>query len=134
MITIVPENERLDFLPNHFGKHFLMLENLVYSFAEKMIDGYVGGYWEFAYADTDCVAPFMFFKEDDVKMTNLFSGDEVEVDGILAGMIVSIYAIEYLVNEVFDDALIDKLDALKDSAGQYAADHGFSSQYFTMTD
>jgi hypothetical protein len=135
-MNIVPENERLDFLPTQFKSHFLEIENCVYMFADKLIVGYTGGYWHFATENTEDygVAAFMFIKYDKVKIQHLFSDEEVEVDGVLAGMIVTSFAIEYLYNKVFDDFLVDKLDALKTVALQYSEEHGFARQYFRMTD
>ena len=42
--TLVPEEERLDFLPRHFGRHMLIVENSLYSQFAKLCPTYTGGY------------------------------------------------------------------------------------------
>jgi len=46
-VTIVPEFERLEQLPNKFGKQFLRVESAIYQFMEKLCKQYNGGYWDF---------------------------------------------------------------------------------------
>lgn len=44
----VPEAERLDVADQHFGIRFpLVVEPMVYRFAEQLAEGYNGGYWHF---------------------------------------------------------------------------------------
>ena len=43
---IIPTEERLNFLPS-MAEKYLHFENLLYHFAEQVIEGYNGGYWEF---------------------------------------------------------------------------------------
>lgn len=46
--TIVPENERLDAADQHFGIRYpLVVEPMVYRFAEQLAKNYTGGYWHF---------------------------------------------------------------------------------------
>ena len=45
--TLVAEAERLDFLPAHFGCHFLQVERAVYAWMSELCATYRGGYWEF---------------------------------------------------------------------------------------
>lgn len=43
----VPEEERLEVLPRHFGRHMLRVEHAVYHFMGVISPGYCGGFWNF---------------------------------------------------------------------------------------
>lgn len=44
----IPESHRLSQIESLFGLHFpLALEPTIYGFADRLSDGYQGGYWEF---------------------------------------------------------------------------------------
>lgn len=46
--TLVPEAQRLDTADEHFGIRYpLVLEPMVYQFAEQLTEGYSAGYWHF---------------------------------------------------------------------------------------
>jgi hypothetical protein len=49
-LTIIDERKRMSFLPNNFGPDMMQIEGRIYSYASKLLDGYTGGYWEFANA------------------------------------------------------------------------------------
>ncbi len=134
-MNIIKDTDRLDFLPQQFKSHFLHVENLVYQFADKMLVNYTGGYWVFATEETQYGnAAFMFPKDNKVIVKHIFNAEEYEIDAVLAGMIITSFAIEYLYNKVFDSFLVDKLDALKTVAAEYASANGFEKQYFKLTD
>jgi hypothetical protein len=43
----VPDGERIDALPRHFGRHLLAVENAVYTWLRELSQDYSGGYWHF---------------------------------------------------------------------------------------
>ncbi|MYN42761.1 antirestriction protein [Duganella sp. FT109W] len=43
----VPCEQRLRFLPQRFGPHFLLAENTVYDTMGRLCVSYTGGYWDF---------------------------------------------------------------------------------------
>lgn len=47
LATIVPEAERLDFLPRHFGHLMLTVERQTYSWLSTLSQDYSGGLWHF---------------------------------------------------------------------------------------
>lgn len=57
-IKIVPDQERTEFLPTHFPKIFNLIENSIYVIAERMIDGYESGYWEYAHTENNLPIAF----------------------------------------------------------------------------
>jgi hypothetical protein len=55
---IIPGSRRFGFLPRHFGRHMMTVEQTVYALADEMIEGYTGGLWKYAEAASNG-APFM---------------------------------------------------------------------------
>jgi hypothetical protein len=45
--TLVPQTQRLDFLPRHFGTAALAVEGAVFVTMERLCAAYHGGYWDF---------------------------------------------------------------------------------------
>ncbi|WP_198266616.1 antirestriction protein [sulfur-oxidizing endosymbiont of Gigantopelta aegis] len=45
--VVVPESIRMNKLPEYFGGKFLICENLIYHYMEKLCSDYQGGYWNF---------------------------------------------------------------------------------------
>jgi len=45
--TLVPEAQRLDFLPRHFGRQMMMVEQHLYARLSHLSRDYTGGYWNF---------------------------------------------------------------------------------------
>jgi hypothetical protein len=43
----IPNDERLQALPRHFGRHMLTVEYAVYAFMRKFAVQYTGGYWNY---------------------------------------------------------------------------------------
>lgn len=43
----VPDHERMDTLPRHFGRHLVAVENAVYAWLRELSNEYSGGYWHF---------------------------------------------------------------------------------------
>jgi hypothetical protein len=45
--TCVPEAQRLSFLPRHFGRQMMILEEDLYTHMSELCADYSGGYWNF---------------------------------------------------------------------------------------
>jgi hypothetical protein len=43
----IPDDERLQILSRHFGRHMLTVEYAVYAFMRKLSNQYTGGYWNY---------------------------------------------------------------------------------------
>ena len=43
----VPECERLQTLPRHFGRYMILVEDAVYQFTRRLVSEYTGEYWTF---------------------------------------------------------------------------------------
>ncbi|MYN40391.1 antirestriction protein [Duganella sp. FT109W] len=44
---LVPCEQRLNFLPQRFGPHFLLAENTIYDTMGRLCSAYTGGFWAF---------------------------------------------------------------------------------------
>lgn len=44
---LVPEHERLQTLPTHFGRYLTVVENMIYGWTRRLVPTYTGGYWNF---------------------------------------------------------------------------------------
>jgi hypothetical protein len=45
--TLVPANERLDFLPHFTGNHFMTYESMIYTKMGEFAPEYNGGFWDY---------------------------------------------------------------------------------------
>jgi len=114
---LVSAEGRINFLPDHFGSHFAKVENLFFDLARQFSDDYQGGLWIFfklsngaGYVSLD---PRRYF---DLHTPNGFSA---KVNGNTFGIIISLYAINWLSNETGEDLLIEQFYALRDFAAQH---------------
>lgn len=113
---VTDEESRINFLPSHFGSSFLKLENLVYDLAQRFSINYQGGYWHFYHLSNGAgyLAPD---KQEyfDLDTPNGFSG---RVNSNIFGIIVSLYAINWLANETGEELLCEQYYSLRDFAYQ----------------
>ena len=91
--TQIPERDRLDFLPRHFGRHFMQVEPAVFGHMGNLCPLYRGGYWDFfdlsnggCYLAPGCgtyalAAP---------------NGFEATVDANVGGLVATLYAFSHL--------------------------------------
>jgi hypothetical protein len=47
LATLVPDTQRMDFLPRHFGRQMMTVEQHLYSRLSELSQDYTGGYWDF---------------------------------------------------------------------------------------
>lgn len=90
----VPEAERLDFLPRHFGRRMMAFETQVYTGLAELCARYDGGFWAFFDLSNDgcymapCEPSYAL-----VQPSNYFEGT---VSGDAAGIIATLYALSRL--------------------------------------
>ena len=91
--TRVPDNLRLGFLPRHFGRHFMLVESVIYSHMSNLCADYSGGYWDFFdLSNGGCyLAPG--FGTYALAAPN---GFEATVDANVGGLIATLYAFSHL--------------------------------------
>lgn len=61
MLKKIEDQDRLSFLPKFFGIKCAIVENAIYRYADKYIDGYTNGFWDFYQAGK---APLMVWSAD----------------------------------------------------------------------
>lgn len=87
--------------------------------ASHLIDGYEGCQWEVIEGDVTFMKPS---GEQAIKVKNAFTGDIVEADSTLAGMIVTCYAVlSYIENGI--EELLPIEEKLQKAIAAYCAKH-----------
>ena len=116
MLKKIEDEKRLSFLPKFFGYKSVIVENAIYQYAGKYIDGYNGGYWEFYQAGK---APLMVWDANgEVTVNSEFA--EYKTNPQTASLAVMMLAINHLVwavhetSETFARELQDAYDNLRD--------------------
>ena len=92
--TLVADDQRLDFLPRHFGTLMLNVENYIYNRFDALCPDYDGGYWEFyELSNGGCyLAPRG--EQYRIQQPNNHFDEVVNADA--AGIIITLYAMSEL--------------------------------------
>lgn len=87
---VISGHSRLNFLPRHFPRNYLQVENAVYSFLESLCGDYRGGFWEYKEAGNG--VPFMQWVStcEKLTLTNDFFSREISVKA--ASIVACLYA------------------------------------------
>jgi hypothetical protein len=118
---LVPENERMQFLPTVFGPRLMMRgENWVYGYMSRLCEKYTGAYWEFyrlsngGFYLAPRIAGPMLLKHAD----NFFEG---EMSADAAGIVATLFAVNGLCWDFPDEEHLAKAySALLEFAYQHA--------------
>jgi len=147
---IIPGNQRMNFLPRHYGRIMMVVENTTYNLANKLLnvvnkDGelapYQGGHWE--YAEGPSGAPFMFPKTDQpVEVTNPISGETYTLSAMLGGLYLSMTTLQAIfshrvwdtLDEDRQDSLIDTYHNLRNDGFDLAQSDDEKTSFFRLTD
>lgn len=127
--TPVPENQRLNALPEAFGKSGLILEGKIYDWMESLTADYFGGYWEFYRLSNNgfYMAPKKDTKYHIVNPANYFDGD---LSADAAGIAACLFALSHLSFDFPDSVLPERFHQLRD----YAAEHAEARLIFRLID
>jgi len=90
---LVPEHDRLQVLPRHFGRYMILVEDTVYHFTRRLVPQYTGGYWNFYELPTGG-----FFMAPDSKPMRLYvegNGFEAEMSADAIGITVCLFAFSH---------------------------------------
>jgi hypothetical protein len=99
-IEVVPDNNRGSWLVRHFKNPTFDLT--VFHVSDNIFKDYVGHYWVYAEAvhtpddgeEQQSNAPFLYPQvEGDITLVNPFSNKECEIEPILGGMVICLYAL-----------------------------------------
>ena len=86
--------QRLDFLPQYLGNAHLEFQNSAYFFAQRLIEGYDGGYWEFYHLSNGGL--MMEWDKSDNITVNSPNGSSAEVDAETASIVINLIALSDL--------------------------------------
>lgn len=126
----VPVRERCGCFPGFFGNHFIDTENTVYAFAENIVVGYKGEFWDFFRLTNGgfFVAPRKaLLYEVMVPFGNSYRG---EMTARAVGLVVCIFAYSFLANKTANEVFIDQIEYLR----EYANLHPEGSKIFAAID
>jgi len=95
LVTRVPEEARIEFLPRHFGRQMLIVERAVYAHLENLCADYNGGYWH--YFDLSNGGCFMAPSEArGYSMRVEGNGFSGKLDAECAGIVATLFALSHL--------------------------------------
>lgn len=114
--NVVPDELRLNFLPHFLGSHFLRGEALVYDWASRLSPDYQGGSWTFFRLSNGgfYLAPSHCGPTLHVQWHLNGYDDLMGVDAF--GVVVTLFALCHLAEQVRDDRIIDRYHALREYA------------------
>lgn len=118
--TLVTENNRLKFLPTHFGNAMISAESFAFTFTEKHLEDYDGGLWD--YYEVSNGAFFMAPQFDGSRnFTYADNFTDIDVESKTYGIICTLFLLSAICGEAFrqrnfarTDQFAKKTDLLKD--------------------
>ena len=122
--NVVPDNERMDFLPMLFGREYFWGELHAFATMDRFVDNYQGGYWEFY--RLSCGGGYMAPDMARVSMCIPENWFDDEMSGDAAGIVITIYTLNRLMwrldgrgRDDLMEPLIKHYDLLRDYASQH---------------
>lgn len=130
--TLVSEEDRLTFLPRHFGTHMLTVENCLYAQFAKLCPTYTGGYWHFS----DLSNGGCYLAPSHVSYHLIHAGNyfDATVSGDAAGMIVSLFTFSHVSFLLEDDPLGPRIADYFHLLRDFAANHPEAGLIFRAID
>lgn len=129
---VVPEDERLDFLPRYFGKHMMLVETQIYHQFRNLCPHYTGGYWDFyELSNGGC-----YLAPNGAHYRILHPGNYVNASasGDAAGIMATLYMLSHLSFTFAEDPFGDQLSTLYHLLRDYASDHPEASLIYRVID
>ena len=133
--TLLPDEQRIDFWPQHFGSipQWITLEPHIFAWMDRLCDEYSGGIWCFYTLSND--GAFMAPEpdsDDDEKWTlfNPMNGNGAEVSAEAAGIAACLMAYSHHAMRTECDAMTEHYYRLRD----YALSHAESSAIMLIID
>ncbi len=128
-----PEELRLDFLPKQFGKAFIAFENSLYYWAEQLMDGYSGGFWEFyELSNGGCLIQLL---EDEPILVRSPNGDEYEISSEAASIVVNLFTLSNLTAVLEEGSSeLEKAINAYHWLREFSYDHPEAHQIFALID
>lgn len=124
----VPEHDRMDVLPRHFGRHMLMVELRTYDFMSRFASTYWGGYWSFFELSNGGF--YMTPPDDTYEIRIASNGFEGRMSADAAGITVCLFTFSHLSFELRANTFARHFHWLR----EFAWDHPEGSVIFQAID
>ncbi|MDB6046733.1 MAG: hypothetical protein JWM63_5284 [Gammaproteobacteria bacterium] len=114
----VPDDQRIDTLPRHFGRYMMRVEDAVYMFMRDLAQAYQGGYWRFyelsngGFYMAPQLGPF------DIQVDGNGYAGQMSADA--AGITACLFAFSHLSFQIQNDVLGRHYYELRDFALEHA--------------
>jgi len=111
----VPNNERLQMLPRHFGRDMLTVEYAIFAFMRRLSQRYTGGYW--IYFELSNGGFYMAPQSDNRFPVNVDgNGFEGEMSADAAGITACLFALSHLSFQTNNEKIAEHYHLLRDFA------------------
>ena len=131
-MTLVPDEQRLDFWLNHFGdvKGWATFEVVIFTTMGQFCDNYHGGYWEYGMLSNGGTFIYPDIDMDTLTLFNMHNGNEAIVSQEAAGIAVCLILYSIWSFQTESEVMCERFYQLRD----YAAEHTESSAIFHLID
>jgi hypothetical protein len=113
----VPDAERLDTLPRHFGRYLVAMEDAVYSWLRELSEDYSGGYWHFYELSNGGF--YMAPECESLRIRVAGNGLEGLMSGDAAGITACLFALSHLSFRIPNDTFSHHYHELREFAIQH---------------
>jgi hypothetical protein len=125
----IPNDERLQALPRHFGRHMLTVEYAVYAFARQLSTQYAGGYWN--YLELSNGGFYMAPTQDTpFKVGVDTNGFEGHMSADAVGITACLFALSHLSFQIQHESIASHFHQLR----EYALEHAEASAILAAID
>ncbi|MTC21206.1 antirestriction protein [Providencia stuartii] len=131
-MTLVPDEQRLDFWLNHFGsvKDWTTFEVVIFTTMGQFCDDYQGGYWEYCTLSNGGAFIYPDLNNEKLTLFNPHNGNEADVSCEAAGIAVCLILYSIWSFKTESDVMCERFYQLRD----YAALHAESIAIFHLID
>ena len=123
----IPDGERLQMLPRHFGRDMLTVEYAIFAFMRKLSQRYTGGYW--IYFELSNGGFYMAPQSDNRFPVNV-DGNCLEMSADAAGITACLFALSHLSFQTNNEKIAEHYHLLRD----FALDHTEASVILAAID
>nr|WP_278977913.1 antirestriction protein [Providencia alcalifaciens] len=131
-MTLVPDEQRLDFWLNHFGsvKGWTTFEVVIFTTMGQFCEDYYGGYWEYCTLSNGGAFIYPDLNQEELTLFNPHNGNEAIVSPEAAGIVVCLILYSIWSFQTESEVMCDRFYQLRD----YASQHPESTAIFHLID
>ncbi|EJD6080352.1 antirestriction protein [Proteus sp. G4377] len=131
-MTLVPDEQRLDFWLNHFGsvKGWTTFEVVIFTTMGQFCEDYYGGYWEYCTLSNGSAFIYPDLNQEELTLFNPHNGNEAIVSPEAAGIVVCLILYSIWSFQTESEVMCDRFYQLRD----YALQHSESAVIFHLID